>query len=242
MLRSIKDLESYKIEAKDGDIGKVYDFFFDDVTWTVRYLAADTGTWLPGKRVLISPYSLGTPNWSAKLFPVNLTQKQIENSPDIDEHRPFERQRELEVTQYYGWPNYWSGISGAIVGGMPVPERNIEIPVDESDHHLHSAKSIINYNVHGTDDSIGHVEDFIVDDTNWNIRYLIVDTHNWLPGGRKVIISPRWIKSMKWTEASVHIDLTKDQIKNSPEWDPSVPIQSDYETKLHDFYGKKIFW
>ncbi|MFO7445748.1 MAG: PRC-barrel domain-containing protein [Ignavibacteriaceae bacterium] len=251
MLRSVKELEGYKISAKDDEIGKVHDFFFDKQTWTIRYVVVDTGTWLTGRRVLLSPDSVGKPDWDAKIFPVNLTKKQIEESPDIDEHKPFERQKELELTMYYGWPAYWSGYAGPAGGGVPpaaaVPgsaarDKRQEMDMGTVEPDLHSAQSIINYNIHGTDDSIGHVEDFILDDSNWSIRYLIVDTHNWLPGGKKVILSPHWIKKMDWADSSVYIDLTKEQIKNSPEWDASKPLERSYEEVLHKYYGKNIYW
>jgi hypothetical protein len=246
MLRGIEELIGYKLSAKDGEIGKVYDFFFDDYTWTVRYMVADTGNWLPGRRVLISTYSLEKPNLHAGLFPVNLTKKQIENAPDVDTHQPLERQREVELTQYYGWPDYWTGLGAPVIGGVPPLSGQIPVPVtgkeDRRDTHLHSARAIIDLSIEGTDDNIGHVEDFIVDDSAWSIRYLVVDTRNWLPGGKKVILSPHWIKRMDWMDAKVYIDLTKDQIKNSPEWDPSALPQREYEEKLYHHYDKKIYW
>ncbi len=251
MLRSAKEIEGYKISAKDDEIGKVYDFFFDDKTWTIRYIAVDTGTWLPGRRVIISPDSFGKADWNAEILPVDLTKKQVEDSPEIDEHQPLERQKELELTQYYGWPNYWTGIGGPAVGAIPpaaaIPERNVDAEItrddnEKQDSNLHSIKSIINYNIEAADDSIGHVEDFILDDSNWTIHYIVVDTRNWLPGGKKVILSPHWIKKMDWADSRMYVDLTKEQIKNSPEWNPDNPLERDYETKLHEHYGKKIYW
>lgn len=248
MLTSAKKLEGFKIAAIDDIIGKAYDFFFDDNTWTVRYLVADTGGWLPGKRVLISPFSLGKPNFDDETIPVNLTKNQIENSPDVDEHMPIERQKEIELTQYYGWPNYWTGF-GDPLGAAPLMPAGIPVPIEiqyresgSHDSHLHSTRSIIDLNIQASDDSVGHVEDFIIDDDNWSIRYLIADTRNWLPGGKKVILSPRWISKMDWMDSKVHVDLTRDQILKSPEWDPSSPPDRKYEEMLHEHYGKKTYW
>jgi hypothetical protein len=249
MLRGIDELMGYKLSAKDGEIGKVYDFYFDDYSWTIRYMVADTGNWLPGKRVLISTYSLEKPDVDEKKFPLSLSKKQIENGPDIDTHMPLERQKEAELTQYYGWPDYWTGLGSPVIAGVPpMAEFPAEVPVhptgddERRDTHLHSARAIIDLSIEGTDDSIGHVEDFIIDDSVWNIRYLIVDIRNWLPGGKKVILSPHWIEKMDWVEAKVYIDLTKEQIKNCPEWNPEMPPEREYEEKLFQHYDKKIYW
>ena len=92
MLRSIKQLYGNKLGASDGEIGHVKDFYFDDQNWAVRYLVADTGSWLPGRQVLISPHSLGRLDQAEKILRVNLTRKQIENSPSIESHKPVSRQ------------------------------------------------------------------------------------------------------------------------------------------------------
>lgn len=105
MLQSIKQLSGKKLGASDGDIGHVKDFYFDDQTWAVRYVIADTGNWLPGRQVLISPYAFGGLHQAEKVLRVNLTRKQIENSPAIESHKPVSRQYEEEYHRYYGWPD-----------------------------------------------------------------------------------------------------------------------------------------
>ena len=74
MLRSLKILLGDTVVANDGDIGKVHDFYFHDDTWIIRYLVVDTGHWLPGRKVLITPSALGKPDWDALTFPVALTR------------------------------------------------------------------------------------------------------------------------------------------------------------------------
>ena len=94
MLRNVKDLRGYAIRATDGVIGHVDDFYFDDEAWAIRYLVVETGRWLPDRQVLISPISIGHPDWSAQLLPVSLTKAQVKGSPDIDTKKPVSRQRE----------------------------------------------------------------------------------------------------------------------------------------------------
>jgi len=106
MLRSIKEITGYVLQAVDGEIGRCKDFLFDDENWTIRYMVADTGKWLPGKKVLISPISLAEPDWTSSLLPVRLSQKQVEQAPELDENAPVSRQYEIKYHQYFGWPTY----------------------------------------------------------------------------------------------------------------------------------------
>ena len=109
MLRKAKDLNGYKLSALDGEIGSVQDFFFDDQSWTVRYLIADTGGWLGERTVLISPYALEPAKFSKRVIPVDLTKHQIESSPSLAAHRPVSRQYEMQYYPFFGWPTYWNG-------------------------------------------------------------------------------------------------------------------------------------
>src|SRR6266508_5022629 len=97
------ELKGVTIQATDGDIGSVQDLYFDDHSWTVRYLVVDTGTWLPGRQVLISPFAFRAISGASRLQ-TTLTKDQIENSPSIDTDRPVNRQREIEDSRYYGYP------------------------------------------------------------------------------------------------------------------------------------------
>jgi len=247
MLRSVKEIQNYVLQAKDGEIGRCRDFLFDDRFWAVRYMVADTGKWLPGKKVLISPISLGEPDWASRIFPVRLTKKRIEEAPGIDEHAPVSRQHEILWTQYYGWPYYWSGTS--VWGAMSYPgalydmnlanDKTSEAP--SGDDHLRSVHEVTDYRIQATDDEVGHVEDFIADDKTWLIQYVVVDTRNWLPG-KKVLISPSWMDSIDWKERKVSVNLTREQVKASPEFDPLLPINRAYEERLYDFYGRPKYW
>jgi len=251
MLRSIKALTGYSIIATDGEIGEVSEFYFDDQTWTIRYLIADTGNWLMSRLVLISPEALGKPDWDNKKFPVSLTKKQVEESPEISRDKPVSKQQEFDLTNYYGWPYYWTGMSGGLPGAMPYPaameastSRDLRDNSSENkgDPHLRSTKEIEGYNIKANDGEIGDVDDFIVDDETWTIRYMIVDTNKWLPGGRKVLISLHWIKDINWLESEVVVDLDKDSIKGSPEYDSDSALNRQYEGKLFEHYSKKRYW
>lgn len=243
MLRVIRELEGYTIKATDGDIGRVVDFYFDDQNWSVRYLVADTGSWLPGKQVLISPVAFeGTPDWGTRRFPVILNRYLVKECPDVNTHKPISRQKELEIAKYYKWPVYWQPASGQEehpqVASVEVAE---DIYEEEADTHLRSVREVIGYHIHAKDGDIGHVEDLIVDDQTWRIRYCVIDTRNWLPG-KRVIISPQWIEDVSWDQAKVFVDLNKQLVKNSPEFNPSEPVNREYEARLFDYYGRPAYW
>lgn len=240
MLRSVKDLRRYAICAVDGDIGKVHELLFDDRGWIVRYLVVDTGTWLPGLRVLLSPAALGQPDWQTRVLPVDLTTGQVEHSPPIDTDKPVSRQMESELHAYYGWRPYWDGIA-TVMAVQAMEEAKKETEQEQADPHLRSTREVIGYHIQANDGEIGHVEDLIADDEGWGIRYLVVDTHNWLPG-RKVLVDPFWADQVSWTGRKVYVDMTREMVKNSPEFDPSAPVNREYEVRLYDFYGRPKYW
>ncbi len=244
MLRSLRELMGYKLSASDGEIGKLHDFYFDDEMWIIRYLVADTGKWLPGRKILISPLAIDKPDWSASVIPVNLTTEQIEESPDIGQHEPVSRQKEKDLLQYYDWPLYWEWEPGGVppAGGMIPPQPPEKKPDKTGDPHLRSVHEVIDYGIQATDGNIGHVEDFIGDDQSFIIRYIAVDTRNWLPGGKKVLISPAWIENVEWEQSQVFIDVSREKVENSPEYDPSQPVNREFEVTLYDFYGRPKYW
>jgi hypothetical protein len=232
--------------AEDGEIGRCKDFLFDDKKWTIRYLVADTRKWLPGRKVLISPMSLSEPDWRTHRFQVELTRRQIEDSPPLDDDAPVARQYEILYNKFFGTPAYWGGSN--IWGSHPNPfllrKKQDQLATDfenPEESHLRSVKEVTEYHIQATDDEIGHVEDFVVDDKTWVLRYVVVDTRNWLPG-RKVLVSSQWTVAVDWTKKKLRVKLTTDSIKNSPEYDPLDSITRDYETKLQAHYGWPLYW
>jgi hypothetical protein len=253
MLRSMKGMEDYTIGATDGIIGRVRDFYFDDVAWVIRYLVVQTGE----RNVLISPISIGRPDWSKKVLPVSLTRKQVRDSPDIDTNKPVSRQHEMGYLGYYGYGNYWGGggLWGAgfypdlLQAGMQIlPDGPSSQPTQasiprhqRSDPHLRSGNAVMRYYVHATDGDIGHVEGLLVDESSWAIRYVIVDTSNWWLG-HQVIVAPEWISRVDWAESKVWVDLTQQAIKDSPAYDAAAPLNREQEASIFAHYGHDGYW
>jgi len=173
----------------------------------------------------------------------------IKHSPGIDADKPVFRQHELEIHSYYGYPCYWgsSGIWG--MGSSPnmLAVAGFEGPVAKrsatafDDVHLRSAVEIHGYQIQGSDGAIGHVEDLVIDDETWTVRYLVIDTSNWW-FGKKVLVSPLWAEKISWAERNVYVDMSRQSIKESPQWTSAEEIDRGYETNLYKYYGRPMYW
>jgi hypothetical protein len=253
MLRNITQLKGFAIRARDGEIGTLEQFYFDDESWAIRYLVVNAGDWLGGRLVLVSPFALRQAEWESQRLDVALTKKQIEDSPPIDTHKPVSRQHEALYLGYYGYPYYWGGPymwglasypAGLTVDREAVTEAEklrARAGKESPDSHLRSTDEVTGYHIEATDGDIGHVKDFLVDDETWAIRYLEVDTRNWWPG-KKVLVSPQWIDNVSWPDSKVYVNLTRETIKNGPEWDESTTITREYENRLYDYYDRSPYW
>lgn len=221
MLQNTKELYGHKLTASDGSIGHVKDFYFDDETWVIRYLVADTGSWLTGRQVLLSPHAFGRVDQNEKTFAVNLTRKQIEGSPSIEQHKPVSRQYEIAYYQYYGWPAYWNGGSIWGFGGFPVvmpPSKDQieaqQVPHHRDDKHLRSAKAVAGYALYASDGDIGSVSDFMIDEKSWAVRELAVEAGHWY-SGKEILIPTTAVARISYEESKVFVKLTKAAIQQT---------------------------
>jgi sporulation protein YlmC with PRC-barrel domain len=255
MKRSIKSLIGYHLRETNGELGKVDEFYFDYELWTIRYLIVKTGNWLSEEKVLISPSALLQPDWEKEEFPVNLTKEQIKNSPDIDTDKPVSRQQEEKLYAHYNWRGYWgadpfehgAGLFGAMPGELYDSEVENEAVNAENepaintnnDLHLRSTKKVTGYKIHAVDGEIGKVVDYIIEDTTWKIKFLVVETGSLLDS-RKVLLSTQWIKEVNWDNSVVIVDVTTEAVRNSPIFDASEAVNDAYERNLYDYYGREV--
>ncbi len=248
MLMAGSALKGYAIEAKDGRIGTVKDVLFDDRTWRVRWLVVDAGTWLTGRKVLVHPSCVLQADNVGQTLPVTLTMEQVKNSPSIDQDRPVSKQMESSLYDYYGWDPVWGG---SIFGGGTMTQAfgspygaglAVHEPVlasarsDDDDPDLRSINAVTGYHIQAKDGLIGHVEDFLFDSDSWDIRYLVVDTRNWLPG-RHVLVAPGAVTSVRWAERRIELNVSCDRVRESPPWDPAELVDRAYQERLHSHYA-----
>ena len=262
MLYAVKQLHSYKLRETNGDIGDIREVYFDDQQWQVRYFVVETGMWLFGRKVLISPAAVSGIDIANKVIYVYLTREQVKNSPDIRTDEPISIQIEERLSQYYGWPGYFGG-GYSINPGLSYPfglepmapfsdrllaeskvENDTRAAIEDKlshESHLRSSRMVTGYQVAAEDGDIGYVEDFIIDDVNWAIRYYAVDAGAWIPNF-KVLLATTWTKRISWEDIRVYLNLQKDIIANSPPYDPSQPVTREYETRLFASFKRPGYW
>lgn len=245
-------LKGFAVEASDGRIGIVSDFLFDDTSWQVRWMVVDAGAWLTHQKVLVHPSSIERTDYHHEKISVRLTSQKVKDSPGILSDAPVSLQMETNLQGYYGLDSLWgggsyfgrysSGMGGAFESSPPRFDSDLleadrpSVSRDDGDPHLRSLGAVVGYYIQAKDGPIGHVENFLVDDATWGVRYLIIDTKNWR-SGQHVLMSPYAVREISWTDRDVTLAVTIDQIKGSPTWDPAGVINKDFEMQLHGHYG-----
>lgn len=211
MLPNLKELYGSKLAALDGDIGEVKDFYFDGRTGVIRYVVADTGTWLAGRLVLLAPHAFGKWDQYEKTLHLKLPRKQIENGLSLEPHQPVSRQHEVESHRHYGWPAYWEGGAAGSSGGSPGKS-------ERDDEPLQRTRAVTGYHVQTADGVIGRVGGFLVNDRSWAIQELVVEAGDW-PGGREIPVAFGKVERISHEEATVFLNLTKAEIPRTAEND-----------------------
>lgn len=260
MLHTLNDLTGFSINATDGKIGAVKDCYFDDKQWVIRYFIVETGTWLGNRKVLLSPISIKYLNLEEKTIALSITMNQVKNSPQVDTHQPISQQYEIDYLSYYGYPAYWgnAGFWGAyaspamIASGSAASllQRNDDLKIADTfvaaqsapnDLHLRSCNDTIQYQVQALDGELGHLHGLLVDEDTWAVRYFIVSTGNWWLG-HQVLMAPSWIKEINWIDAKISVDMTRQQLKSAPIFDPGVPLSRQKELGIHRHYNRPGYW
>jgi uncharacterized protein YrrD len=252
MLISVKSMEGYTIRARDGEIGKVEALYFEDRLWVVRYLVVNVGSWLNRQQVLIVPAAIQGIDTSEQALETDLTREQVKNSPDVDSHPSLAREKELALHRYYQWQPYWAqgpvGMADAGMfpvhpvgriptspgapagGGFPrqpseevdAIQRAIQEEENEGRVSLRSTAEIFGYTAEAEDEDAGQVHDLLIESEDWHVYYLVVDTGNWL-AGRKVMIEPGKVKSIRWSDTTVFLAMSRAEVEHSPTYDPDDP-------------------
>ena len=249
MLRSIRTVLGYTIQALDGYIGLSKDFLFDDRQWVVRYLIVKTEKWLPGRKVLVSPRFINDLNWAARIIKINCSRVSIESSPRLDMHAPVSHEFETAFYDHYTVANHWpvteprdnptNGYAHVTKNSNHFNNTANHNPPISKTYGLQLVSEVTGYNIEARDKLTGHVEDFIVDEHSWQIRYLVIDTRNWLPAP-KVIVNPQWFKTVDWNHKKISTRLTARQIKDSPRYHPWDPVNIKSATCLYDYRGRPV--
>lgn len=246
-LRKVDSLKGFELGVHDGKIGKCSDFLFDDEVWGIRYLVAYTLKWLPVRKVLISPINIGNVDGVSQTINIDLSKVQVKNSPPLDSDAPVSRQYEIIFNNYYGLSDYWdgAGIWDKEIYPRTLRSREKLLGVEDvygKKSNLRSTKEVTGYRIHARDGDIGHIEDFLIEEDAWLIRYLVIDTSNWIPGSKRVIVDPNWVDAIDWAGHSISLRMTKEQVESSPEYNPLNQVSREYEKSIFDHYNFPYYW
>jgi hypothetical protein len=247
MKRSIKELLGYSLHAKDGTKGTVRDFLFDEESWTIRYMRTGIGNMFVDKKVLIPRVFFGKPEQSKREFLIQMTKDEMKRSPKVEEHKPVSRKFEESLNQFYNIENYWS-TSYAPSFGVPemvVPQHHLkELPKTIKEPHvdssLRSFQEVSGYLIECQDEKHGYMTDFIVEDENWKIVYIIIDIGNLFETDKRVMLAVNWINEIDYKDQKIAINQTSKVLEKAPPFDPSSPVNSEYEKNIYDYYGRKV--
>jgi hypothetical protein len=240
---SIDHLIGFSVQASDGAIGHVDDFYFHETDWAIRYVVVDLGRWLPGRKVLLAPGALSPPRWERRTLPVDCTRRQIETSPPIDTDKPVTRQHEIALGRHFGWELYW--MAEALLGATdraaaalnPIPE-NENLGGKPFDAQLYSVRGTRGFHVQALDGAVGHLSDYLLIDSPWRIVYLMVDTGVVLGlAGKKVLLRPRWTTRLDWAQRSVGVGLSQAQIRTWPEYHPGQVLDGALARRLDEHFA-----
>lgn len=211
-------LLGFSVAAADGEIGTVKDIYFDDNTWTVRYLIVETGNWLFRRSVLLSPSAAGAKvKTNARLLQVNLSREQVKSSPDIDTDMPVSRQQESSLFDHYSWPAFGRAGLGwpttGLVKGASALVNKAEVQQD-FDPHLRSFRHVSQYEVYNEDGRIGLVKDLVIDFSSWSIPYLVLDDVS-TSDKERVVIGTSSILSIDWHTFQVRVALNHEDLQKA---------------------------
>lgn len=247
MIRSVTDKRAGSIRgntvlAADGELGTTTDVLFDDHAWTVRYLVVYIGSGLDGPETLITPGAISEVEVQEKTLHVDASVERTRQAPYLQTNLPVAAQQEVAYYEYLGAEPYWDQPPGPLA---PLPPQEA-VPGEASlsemgDPHLRSVQEVAGYRIETASDHVGHVEDLLLDDESWRVRYIVVDTRDWLPA-KKVLLPLSGISEIEWTLQRVLVEPGSQEIKDAPAWDPDAPLDRDFEVRLHEHYGQAPYW
>ncbi len=265
MFIQAKTLESFSMNATDGELGSIADLYFESNTFTLRYFVGDTRTWFFGGKVLLSPESVTSIEQEKERIDVNLTKDQIKDSPKPSSHEPVSRQYEAELRDHYGWRHYWGAPIGGASAGMgspgsypaapgmmipyPIANPNVSRTEDEQDamtqqteqNSLQSINDLRGYKIHVKNGEVGKALDFMLNEHDWTINYIIVDV-----GGtftrEPVPLAAEWITDISWQDKTITVNVDKELIESAPDYEIHEPFTREDESRLYAHYGRDVYW
>jgi len=250
MLLATQFFLSTKVVGTDAPLGRIDDLLFDDNSWGLRYLVIDTRSWLPGRKVVLTPAELTDTAWLAKEIKVDRTRQEIEDSPPLEEHEPVSQQRESQLADYFDWPRLWGtsdalgtetpmGVGSEVAEAGSKASREEFSPEGRGDPHLRSCTHLKGYEVVAKDGELGAIQNLIIDTEGWRIDQLVVavDDSKWLTNTLRSF-EPESVDKIDWEQRHLALDLTLKAIELRPEFNSNEPVNRVYEQQSYDYFGR----
>jgi uncharacterized protein YrrD len=240
MLYLLADLEKYTVNAADGYVGKVKDFYFDDRTWKLRFVVAETGIWLKNRKVLLPASAVKSVSTEDRHLNLDMSMYDVKNGPGIENELSLSPQTEIDYLSYYGY-SFYRGVSDAHGFDKDAEAKRAEMfaCVDlvrrtYGDRHLRSCTEMINYDIEASDNQVGYLQSMVFDEADWAITHLLVNTSNWWLG-QQVLMEPHLIKDISWGDARLYLNMQRQAVQDAPIFDvETLSSLSAAETYLHD--------
>jgi hypothetical protein len=251
MMHILSDLDNFVIDATDGKIGRVTDFYFDDRRWVIRYLVIEIGSALDSHKVLLSPAIIKHLNREQKTITVDVSLSEINNSPRIDTTKSLSSNYEIDYLSYYGYAFNWDN---NLQNSFSIDDELAALPSDTNiqkstksedifldidsvrrmygDRHLRSYQEIINYHIQAGDGEIGQLRSMLIDDDTWTIQCCIANTGHWW-FGHQVLMTPQAIRDISWGSNKIHVDMTQQQVKDAPFFNYSLSESAQRELGVY---------
>lgn len=230
MIRSYKKMQGTHIRALDGNMGRLKDVYFDDTMWSVQYFVAEFITWFSGKDVLVPPSAVSP--FDGASLKVELTKAELRACPNADSALPFALRRQYRERSLF---NLGGGNQDLASGGplaiQPVMESAETI--SGADPHLRSCMNVSHYKLIAADGDLGSIQDVLIDDSLWLIRFLVVRISG-DDAGEEKLYEPQLIEDVEWPLAIVKIRITRNQALSRPRFDSSRHLDTSYETLLRE--------
>ena len=236
MLRCLSSILGYKVGVGATSFGHVKDFYFDDRGWTVRYLLIKPLRRYGLDKLLLSPSSLGELKDADKVVPAIVPVEKMLSAPKQEEELTVSRQYEIALSEHYGWPFYWDGKLTSTTPLVTLPD---EVVLPEGDPNLRSAVEVMGYTVQANDDTVGHIDDFVVSTETWCVESVVVDTRDWLPD-RKVTLSHRKVERIDWQSGTIFIPSKTEDVEKLAAFDERAPVNRKVEVRFYDYCGRPV--
>lgn len=265
MLISLKQLTDFELYSVDGKAGRINDTLFDRKDWSLKYIV-DKSSKLLSREIAVSYEAIAEINWQARKVYLRYSQEQIRQSPSVkakkslnDPPKAFRRQP-VQVFHYDWVMNREETYNNEFTGTQE--EAGSAVISDSGDYTNHSgtggARYVVQDEEYGTPvlqstdkaiglkistktGDLGVVEDFIVDDSNWLIQFMIIATQKNLRG-KRILVAPEAISWINWKQKHITVDLDKEKLAGCPNFNLLFPLVNDSKKMLYEQYECLQFW